>query len=192
MTQAPPPPYGHRPEPSQGVSTGAVVAISVTMLLVGLVVGGCAGIFIGSVKSLFDEFAFDFEGQQYVDDHVELNVTSPANVTEGDAFDIVVTVRNTGADQTTLHSIDLYNSYLDGVEVLSSTPAFDSQGSMLGEYEAFRYDDALPPGAVSVVTLRARARKVGVWVGDLDVCIGSDVTFKTHVMTTTVEAATSP
>lgn len=98
-----------------------------------------------------------------------VTVGAPESVKLGDEFPLVVTTRNVGDEPSTLGSIDLYDSFAAGFEVVKVAP-FPREVSNLFDLRSYFFTEQLAPGAEVVVTFTLRAVKSGTWAGQVDSC----------------------
>lgn len=98
----------------------------------------------------------------------------PAEVTLGSEFAVAVTVENASDEPATLGSIDIYDSLLDGFELISSRPAFVGVDDVLN-FQTLWYQAELQPNVPLGVTLTFRATRPGRHGGQLDVCTPTEV-----------------
>ncbi|MAG22365.1 MAG: hypothetical protein CL943_03630 [Candidatus Diapherotrites archaeon] len=55
---------------------------------------------------------------------ISIEIDTPANVRQNEEFEIKVTLKNTGNTAQKLANIDIGESYLAGIVILSSTPKY--------------------------------------------------------------------
>ena len=101
-------------------------------------------------------------------------LSHPSDVTLGTEFAVAVTVENSSDETATLGSIDIYDSLLDGFELVSSRPAFVGIDDVLN-FQTLWYQAELQPDAPLNVTLTFRATRPGRHGGQLDVCTPTEV-----------------
>lgn len=115
----------------------------------------------------------------------ELSV--PVSVAVGESFDIVAHVTHDADETQLLHSIDIGESYLEGIAVLSSTPNFS---------ESFYLDDGtythtlltdIPAGDGADIIFHAVALESGNWKGAFDVCFDDGINCSFYTVSTFVE-----
>jgi hypothetical protein len=170
-----------------GVSTPVVVLIAALCLMAGGVVGLLVGIGVGVAMDVTSTLAASVSPQG-----IQLAVQCPAEVTVGQRFFVDVSVQNTLGHEQTLDSLDLYDSYLDGITLIGASPAASSRtsssiGAAQFSFETLWYNRAIPAGGQVDIRLEMQAAKPGHWAGDLDVCINEPHIFTTHVLQTTVK-----
>lgn len=98
----------------------------------------------------------------------------PAEVAFGSEFAVAVAVENSSEEAATLGSIDIYDSLLDGFELISSRPAFVGVDDVLN-FQTLWYQTELQPDAPQTFTLTFRATRPGRHGGQLDVCTPTEV-----------------
>lgn len=105
----------------------------------------------------------------------EVSVTKqvPADVNVGETFNFTIVVRNDDVKQHELRSVDIGTGFLEGVAVLSVTPAVREEYDVFGDH-IFEFKSSLAGKAETNVVFTAKAVKSGDFSGDLDVCIDGD------------------
>lgn len=107
---------------------------------------------------------------------VEVTVDAPGRVEEGEAFEIVARVRNTGQKPRTLVDLDLADEYLEGIAITDTEPDHtDSMHVPIDNTVSYSFGMTVEPGDEAVVTFQAHAAHAGDWSGDFDFCIDSVV-----------------
>ncbi len=101
-------------------------------------------------------------------------LSHPGDVALGSEFAVAVTVENSSDEAATLGSIDIYDSLLDGFELVSSRPAFVGVDDVLN-FQTLWYRAELQPNVPLAVTLTFRAMRPGRHGGQLDVCTPTEV-----------------
>ncbi|MBT4857278.1 hypothetical protein HON52_03780 [Candidatus Uhrbacteria bacterium] len=150
-----------------------------------------AGCSFGGDDYSFDDFDYDYDDYEYGDYTIpegwDSAVAYPLEALEGDEITIVATVTNdTGEDQV-LHSIDIGESYLDGIAITSTDPEFtDSFLLDDGTYTHFFVID-VPAGESTEVTFTGRALTAGDYQGAFDICIDDGLTCNFLQVRTLVE-----
>lgn len=105
---------------------------------------------------------------------ISVAIESPPEVTVGQTFVIRTTVTNTGAEAARLDSIDIGDSYLEGVAIESSEPAWgDTMHVPIDDTLSHDFQANVPAGSSFTVTFKARAKRAGRFAGDFDVCVNS-------------------
>lgn len=115
-----------------------------------------------------------------------VTVDSPDRVFEGDVFELSATVENPTDGSLTLGSIDIYDSFIDGFEVVQVDPEPASMDPSFG-FATFYFSQELPPGAIHTFVFKLRAVEAGVWTGDVDFCTPME-NFVTATKTIVVES----
>ncbi len=101
----------------------------------------------------------------------------PNLVKEGETFELVITMTNTGSSDIPVSDIDLDemldDSILDGAIVLSTDPDMKKDYSISG-IKTFNYNHSIHPGKTNTVTFTIQAvtpgeygGSIGIYVGDL-------------------------
>jgi hypothetical protein len=99
----------------------------------------------------------------------EMQVDHPDTVQLGEVVEVKVSVKNTGADDVVLANLDVYNEFTDGFEIIDVSPKPSSSESLWG-YHSYNLRKKIAPGDVHDLTLKLRAKEVGLWSGDIDAC----------------------
>jgi len=111
----------------------------------------------------------------------------PTTAAVGDEIVITVTAtNNTGEDQV-LHSVDIGETYLEGVAIVDTEPAY-SDSFLLddGTYTHFFIMD-VADGESATVTFTGRALLAGDYQGAFDVCIDDGLTCNFLQVRTVIE-----
>jgi hypothetical protein len=118
---------------------------------------------------------------------VSIQVSAPTNANVGDDFVIEVAITNTGQQSRELNSIDIYTSYLDGVFVQRTSPAYSEFiNNLFFDVHHYYFYEKLPPGSTTTVQFFAQAVMSGNFSGDLDVCIDSITRCTTYFIRTVI------
>lgn len=150
--------------------SGAVVMIGAGFAL------ACGGLEESPGSNMFDTDDFYAE------------ISAPSSVSNGETFEIAVTVYNTASATQKLHSLDIADEYLEGLDVVGSDPGYDDLFHVpIDNTESYEYMDEIPAGGSVVVKLTMLATDAGTWSGDIDVCVNGDARFIAYPVTTTVQ-----
>ena len=125
-------------------------------------------------------------------EEVEVRVSPPVEVGYGESFDLEVVIRNMADRPRTLDSIDVSDSYLDGLAIERMEPA--SSGSMeipVVDMRSFTFGREIPAGGTETVHFALKAVHEGDFSGNLDVCIDSGASCITSLVRTVVRPAPS-
>jgi len=128
---------------------------------------------------------YDYSSGEY--DSVPVAVIhAPTSVAVGEAFEVVATITHNADETQTLHSIDMGETYLEGVAITSSDPAF-SQAYLLGDgtYSHTFMTDVPVDGLT--ITFDAVALQSGNWKGAFDVCLDDGLNCSFYTVSTYVE-----
>ncbi len=98
-----------------------------------------------------------------------VTVDAPAQVKVGDEAVLTMKARNPTDQPIELGSIDVYDSLLDGFQVLSTRPKPDDRAHHVA-FETFYFRRTLGPDEEFEATVRLKAVKPGLWSGDVDFC----------------------
>jgi len=118
---------------------------------------------------------------------MQIAIEAPATVARGQEFQLAVMVINDRTDETLeVGSIDIADEYLAGFTVVSTEPSFTTSTQVpVDESRSYEFKQRIPPGATNQFMFKLRARKAGVFSGEVDVCEG--MRFMTMVVETVVE-----
>ncbi|HYD42889.1 MAG TPA: hypothetical protein VEB43_18805 [Anaeromyxobacter sp.] len=147
----PPPVPPPQPKRSSAVITAVVVTAAATLVL-------CAAVLV------FAWFVFTSRPAPFA-----VDVQAPAEVAAGEKATLEVRASNPTSERLKLGSIDVYDSLLDGFEVIDVEPRPDRRDHTVN-LSSFYYARSLAPGDAFTMRLHLRARRAGVFTGDVDVC----------------------
>ncbi|MCZ6601557.1 MAG: hypothetical protein O6952_00970 [Planctomycetota bacterium] len=118
---------------------------------------------------------------------IRIQVESPDSVTLGQEFTILLTVHNEAEREQLLHSIDLYDVYLDGIAIQGTKPEFTtSHHTPIFDIQTYEFQENIPAGDSIEVRFVAKAVKTGDFRADIDVCINSAFHFLSRPIRTRV------
>ncbi|MGD9140498.1 MAG: hypothetical protein PVJ42_03070 [bacterium] len=121
-------------------------------------------------------------------ENIEVGVQAPIQVSKGDEFTIVASVRNTAAETQKLVCLDIADTYLDGIAVLGTEPDYtEAYHVPISNMMSYTLDIPVAPGKQVDVHILARAVKSGDFGGEMDFCINSDTCFLTELVRTVVD-----
>jgi len=113
---------------------------------------------------------------------------APATANMDEVITLKVTATNIGEDTATLGSIDVYDTFLEGFDVVRITPKPKNESGIFG-FQSYYFDGFLmEPGESATVSFELKASKAGTWEGDVDCCTPLE-NFSTAVATITVTDA---
>jgi len=112
-----------------------------------------------------------------------VSIAAPDEVARGEVFTLSVEVSNPSDQPIVLGSIDIYDSLLDGFEILAINPQPTDTDPGFGFHTAY-FSKALRPGEIFKVTYDLKGIKPGLWIGDIDSCTPQEqfVTNSTAIM----------
>lgn len=119
---------------------------------------------------------------------VEIAVRTDDPIAAGARFRVTVEIRNDADFAQSLDSIDVEDSWLDGLRIEASRPPWSGRETYPG-FESFAYGIELPAGTLRTVVFEAIGDDPGSWRGDFDVCINTGTSCETTVVATTVHDA---
>ncbi|HVE41870.1 MAG TPA: hypothetical protein VNM14_18395 [Planctomycetota bacterium] len=146
---------------------------------------GCAGVALVGLVSASTIGFFLYHVSQDVEG-MSIAVKGPDEVTVGQSFDLEIVVRNDRSKKPLrMSDIDLADEYLEGFTVSSASPAYKSSTHVpLDNKRSFTFDVSIPSGQSRSFVFKMRARKAGLFRGDVDVCEG--LQFRTEMLQTEV------
>lgn len=105
---------------------------------------------------------------------MSVRIESPEKVKKGDQFQLRIIVVNEREDKPLkVSSIDLGSGFLYGVTVKSSEPPFRSSSQIpMDGGRTYDFDRMISPGETNIFVFNLRAKNVGNFSGDVDVCEG--------------------
>jgi len=119
---------------------------------------------------------------------VTIQVNAPLHVKVKEEFVVEVRVQNTASQSQRLDSIDVGDTYLQGVAIQRSEPAFkQSMHVPLVNMQSYEYGTPIAAGGEVVVKFYAVAVKVGDYSATVDVCINSASSCSSHPTRAVVE-----
>lgn len=120
-------------------------------------------------------------------ENVLVSIDSPPSVQLGDEFIIRFIVQNTANREQSIVSLDVDNSYFEGIYINEIVPE-SSEVYELGLVDMLchSFDIAVPPGESREVLFYATALQAGDFQGDVDFCINRDSSFLTKSIRTVV------
>lgn len=155
-------------------------------VVIGLVVaavGICLCIGVGAVALLL-------YAQPGASPSTAVTIDAVTAVPPQEPFELTIRIENLSPDQQTLDSIDIENSYLEGITVRASSPAFLDQFPILVfDYQSFIFQQAIPSGETLEVTFLMEGEREGRYIGAIDVCINSMGNCTTQTLDTTIGEA---
>jgi hypothetical protein len=126
-------------------------------------------------------------------DDVTVVVDGPVAVVAGEEFTLTAHIRNSGAKPQQLVDLDIADSYLDGVVVRASEPAFaTSQHVALDHSVSHSYRQPIPAHGELTVRLHLVALRPGDFAGDFNFCINNSYACMPHHIRTVVRAGEEP
>jgi len=145
---------------------------AMSLLLVG---GGCT-----------DTDTYDYSTHE-VPVGISISVTDTVKAVVGDSVQVIVTIDNQSGDDQVLHSIDIGDSYLEGINITSSVPMYSEAYSIPDGTTSHTLLVDVAKGATETVTFTGFASSVGSWTGAFYVCFEDGVTCEYFDVSTLVE-----
>ncbi|HEV2021110.1 MAG TPA: hypothetical protein VGQ94_01130 [Terriglobales bacterium] len=107
-------------------------------------------------------------------ENVNVYISGPAKVGQGEEFVFAVEVENTAAKAQLLSSIDFDSGFLEKAEILKTDPSFKSSESVpLTQARTYIFETPIPPKGKMRVQFHARGRKADYFSPVVSVCIDS-------------------
>jgi len=151
------------------------------------IVAGCTVLCLGvGLLVLFLGSSFVKWATQTPED-VEVRVTVPGVVSLDDEYLLVVEITNLAEEEQTLDSIDIDRTYLDGVIVGNTEPAYADFSDFSDDYHSFEFRSRIPAGRTLEVVFYLTAIQTGDMSGEISVCINSFVNCTHRIVRTIVE-----
>lgn len=120
--------------------------------------------------------------------HIDIVVESPNVVSANEEFVITNHIINYSQEIQEVYSLDISDSYLENIAVLSTTPGYrDVQYIPLDDTWSHSFRTPLLPNDTLTVELHCMATSTGLFRGTIDYCINSDYDFVTRSINTVVE-----
>ena len=142
----------------------------------------------GGLEDADDGTTYSGGGDLFDPTDFRAEISSPPTVQNGETFEIAVTVFNDAPHTQKLHSLDIADEYLAGIDVVGSDPAYgDTFHVPIDNTESYEYMKDIPSGGSMVVRLNMLATDAGTWTGDIDVCVNGDARFRAYPVTTTIQ-----
>lgn len=101
-----------------------------------------------------------------------VEVEHPDVVEVGETLTLKVTVTNDGKEDLKLAELDVYESLLDGFEVVAVKPKPRTKERIFG-IVTYGFSHNLKPAESFEIELELRAKNTGNWGGDIDACTPS-------------------
>jgi hypothetical protein len=164
-------------------SLGVVIAIGVGCVC--LCLAGVVAFLVAGGASLFALSGASSASGGSAD--ANITVSAPLNAAVGDEVIIEVTVENTTASPLVLDSVDIASSYITGIAILRSDPAYSETFHIpVFDYESYTLEHNVPPNETVTVRFYGQAVNQGDYSGGVDVCIGSGSDCASHSIRTLV------
>ena len=120
-------------------------------------------------------------------ENINIQVDAPLEVSNGDRFVVTIRIENTASETQVLHSIDVWDRYLEGIAIVSTEPAYrQSYHVPIDNTQAFEFYRDIGPHEKITITLNATAVSPGDFNSFFDACINSDISYLTFPIRTVV------
>jgi hypothetical protein len=119
---------------------------------------------------------------------VTVQVNAPLHVTMKQEFVIELRVQNTAGRSQSVHSIDIGDTYLVGIAIQRTEPAFTQSVHIpLVNMQSYEFGTPIAAGGEQVMKFYAVAVKAGDFSATMDVCINSPSVCQSHPIRAVVE-----
>lgn len=98
-----------------------------------------------------------------------VDVDHPDVVEVGETLTVKVTVMNDGTKDLKFAELDLYDTFLDGFEVVAVSPKPKTKERFFGIF-TYGFSRTLKPAESFGIEFELRAKEAGLWTGGVDVC----------------------
>ncbi len=113
---------------------------------------------------------------------------APLEVRTGEQFVVTIRIENTANETQVLHSIDIWDHYLEGIAIRSTEPAYrQSYHVPIDNTQAFEFYRDIGPYETITITFSATAVAPGDFNSFFDACINSDISYLTYPIRTVVK-----
>ena len=120
-------------------------------------------------------------------ENINIQVDAPLEVSNGDRFVVTIRIENTASETQVLHSIDVWDRYLEGIAIVSTEPAYrQSYHVPIDNTQAFEFYRDIGPYETITIKLNATAVSPGDFNSFFDACINSDISYLTYPIRTVV------
>lgn len=149
-----------------------------------IAVGAIGALFLGAL--VIGVLFFLFSSSSVPTD-VSVIVNAPRAVPVNEPYAIKVRIQNLTAETQILDSIDVQESYLEGVQLLSTEPMFgDSTTIPLVGFQSYTYGDFIGGSETFIVELVFEGIMEGTFSGDIDICVNSATECATRQLTVVI------
>ena len=120
-------------------------------------------------------------------ENITIQVDAPLEVRNGDQFVVTIQIENTADETQVLHSIDVWDHYLEGIAIVSTEPAYrQSYHIPIDNTQSFEFYLDIGPHETLTITFSATAVSPGDFNSFFDACINSDISYLTFPIRTVV------
>ena len=149
------------------------------LLICGVIAGGLCLSCIGGIAWVYSIAK--------APENINIQVDAPLEVRTGDQFVVTIRIENTANETQVLHSIDIWDHYLEGIAIGSTEPAYrQSYHVPIDNTQAFEFYRDIGPYETITITLNATAVSPGDFNSFFDACINSDISYLTYPIRTVV------
>jgi hypothetical protein len=120
-------------------------------------------------------------------EEVDVVVDAPLRVDQGQDFSIRIEVTNRGGTPQSIKSVEVTDSYGDGIAITSADPLWDtSEHDGINKLQWYDYSIEVGAHETEVIVLYANALYEGDWGGDVHVCINTKMNYASYPIRTLV------
>jgi hypothetical protein len=145
------------PEPRRRLSTPVVVIITVIVTAIATSLA-----WIGIIVALYFQ-------QSSGEEPFHVTADLPERVRVGEAVSLRLSITNPADEPRILDSVDVYESFLEGLEVRALTP-HPAETNRILDFTTYSYSRTLAGGESITLVFDYVATKPGYFSGDVDVC----------------------
>lgn len=140
--------------------------VKITLIIVGAIVllgltciGGCFG------------FAL-WAGTRPAPEGITATLDMPTTITEGDTFDMVLTVTNDLSEERKLIDVDFWEPLFDGVIINNVDPSYEQADNIMF-MNTYTFNTTIPANSELVITFNATAHTAGYYQANMDLSVDS-------------------
>ncbi len=115
-----------------------------------------------------------------------VTIDLPEQVSVDEVYPIEVTVQNVSLEEREVTIIEMQDSFLEGIDIISSDPIFADKLGGFGFDTHYFEELYIQPESEAVIIFEARADREGYFIGDINVCIDTEGSCVTNQIRTKV------
>ena len=149
-----------------------------------IVLFACVGLGLGTY--LIIELVL---GRPQEPDFITTRIQVPQTVPANEPFEVRMFVQNRASEEIFLHSIDISNTYLEAIDIISISPEPTMEQNIpIVDFTSFSFDQTIPVGGTQTVTFELVGNENGRFNGEVDICVEASVLCKLTVIETEIGA----